>query len=79
MQVSYRQAICPPRLQGRMNSVDPLRRLGMIPLGTLRGGVSRERLFGLREAIWTGAIGGFFVFLPLVFSSLELARAATRA
>ena len=31
VQVSYRQAICPPRLQGRMNSVDALHRLGDDP------------------------------------------------
>ncbi len=31
IQVSYRQAICPPRLQGRMNSVDAVHRLGDDP------------------------------------------------
>ena len=37
-QVSYRQAICPPRLQGRMNSVMRFIVWGTIPLGTLLGG-----------------------------------------
>ena len=68
-QVSYRQAICPERLQGRMNSVVRFVVWGVIPLGSLSGGAVAT-VFGLREAIWTGAIGGFFSFLPLVFSSL---------
>ena len=38
VQVSYRQAICPPRLQGRMNSVMRFMVWGTIPLGTLVGG-----------------------------------------
>ena len=38
VQVSYRQAICPPRLQGRMNSVMRFIVWGTIPLGTLVGG-----------------------------------------
>ena len=37
-QVSYRQAICPPRLQGRMNSVMRFMVWGTIPSGTLAGG-----------------------------------------
>ena len=37
-QVSYRQAICPPRLQGRMNSVMRFIVWGTIPIGTLLGG-----------------------------------------
>ena len=68
-QVSYRQAICPPRLQGRMNAVVRFVVWGVIPLGSLSGGAVAT-VFGLRAAIWTGAIGGFFSFLPLVFSSL---------
>jgi MFS family permease len=69
-QVSYRQAICPERLQGRMNSVVRFVVWGVIPLGSLSGGAVAT-VFGLRTAIWTGAIGGFFAFLPLVFSSLS--------
>ena len=69
-QVSYRQAICPERLQGRMNSVVRFVVWGVIPLGSLSGGAVAT-VFGLRAAIWTGAIGGFFAFLPLVFSSLN--------
>ena len=41
VQVSYRQAICPPRLQGRMNSVMRFVVWGTIPIGTLLGGRPR--------------------------------------
>ena len=40
-QVSYRQAICPPRLQGRMNSVDALHRLGHDPARNAPGRCAR--------------------------------------
>ena len=50
VQVSYRQAICPPRLQGRMNSAMRFMVWGTIPLGTLAGG-ALGHLVGLREAI----------------------------
>ena len=67
VQVSYRQAICPPRLQGRMNSVMRFVVWGTIPIGTLLGGVLATWL-GLREAIAIGAIGGGLAFLWLLFS-----------
>ena len=69
-QLSYRQAICPERLLGRMNSVIRFLVWGVIPLGSLSGGAIASA-YGLRAAIWTGAIGGFFAFLPLVFSTLN--------
>src|SRR5688572_10612048 len=55
-QVSYRQAICPPRLQGRMNSVMRFIVWGTIPIGTLLGGALGS-LVGLRETLVIGAIG----------------------
>ena len=67
IQVSYRQAICPPRLQGRMNSVMRFVVWGTIPIGTLAGGALATWL-GLREAIVIGAVGGGLAFLWLVFS-----------
>jgi MFS family permease len=67
VQVSYRQAICPPRLQGRMNSVMRFVVWGTIPIGTLLGGGLATWL-GLREAIAIGAIGGGLAFLWLLFS-----------
>ena len=67
VQVSYRQAICPPRLQGRMNSVMRFLVWGTIPLGTLAGGAIATWV-GLRETIVIGAIGGGLAVLWIVFS-----------
>jgi MFS family permease len=67
VQVSYRQAICPPRLQGRMNSVMRFMVWGTIPIGTLAGGALATWV-GLRETIFIGAAGGGLAFLWLVFS-----------
>ncbi len=66
-QVSYRQAICPPRLQGRMNSVMRFMVWGTIPIGTLAGGALATWV-GLRETIVIGAVGGGTAFLWLLFS-----------
>jgi MFS family permease len=67
VQVSYRQAICPPRLQGRMNSVMRFIVWGMIPVGTLLGGALATWI-GFRETIVIGAIGGGLGALFLLFS-----------
>jgi MFS family permease len=66
-QVSYRQAICPPALQGRMNSVMRFIVWGTIPLGSLAGG-GLGSWIGLRETIVVGAIGGGGSFLWLLLS-----------
>jgi len=67
VQVSYRQAICPPRLQGRMNSVMRFIVWGTIPIGALAGG-ALGTLVGLRETILIGAIGSGLSFLWILFS-----------
>jgi MFS family permease len=67
IQVSYRQAICPPRVQGRMNSVMRFIVWGTIPIGALLGGALGSWI-GLRETIVVGAIGGSTAFLWIVFS-----------
>jgi MFS family permease len=67
VQVSYRQAICPPRLQGRMNSVMRFIVWGTIPLGSLTGGALGSWL-GLRETIVIGAIGGGLAMLWILLS-----------
>ena len=66
-QVSYRQAICPPRLQGRMNSVMRFIVWGTIPIGALAGGALATWI-GLRGTILVGAVGGGLAFLWLLFS-----------
>jgi MFS family permease len=67
VQVSYRQAICPPQLQGRMNSVMRFIVWGTIPLGSLVGGALGSSL-GLRETIVVGGIGGSLSVFWIVFS-----------
>jgi MFS family permease len=67
IQVSYRQAICPSRLQGRMNSAMRFIVWGTIPLGTLVGGALASWV-GLREAIAIGAIGSGLSFLWILLS-----------
>jgi MFS family permease len=67
VQVSYRQAVCPPRLQGRMNSVMRFIVWGTIPIGTLLGGVLGS-LIGLRETILVSAVGGALGVFWIVFS-----------
>ncbi len=67
VQVSYSQAICPPRLQGRMNSVMRFIVWGTIPVGTIAGG-GLATWIGLRETIVVGAVGGGLAFLWLLLS-----------
>ena len=67
VQLSYRQAICPPRLQGRMNSVMRFIVWGTIPIGSLTGGALGTWI-GLRETIVIGAIGSGASFLWILFS-----------
>jgi MFS family permease len=69
-QVSLRQAITPERLQGRMNAAMRWIVWGTIPLGTLAGGALGQA-FGLRTALWVGAIGSLPTFLWVVFSPLR--------
>jgi MFS family permease len=72
-QVSFRQAICPERMQGRMNSVIRFLVWGTMPLGALLGG-ALGTWFGLRPALWVAAIGAFFTFLPILFSPVPKLR-----
>ncbi len=67
VQVSYRQAICPARLQGRMNSAMRFLVWGTIPLGTLAGGALGTWI-GLRETLVVAAIGGGLSFLWILLS-----------
>jgi hypothetical protein len=72
-QISLRQAIAPERIQGRMNASMRWIVWGTIPLGTLAGG-GLATAYGLRPALWVGAIGGLFTFLPVVLTSVRSIR-----
>jgi MFS family permease len=72
-QVSLRQAITPERMQGRMNATMRFIVWGTIPVGSILGG-TLGGLIGLHETIWIGAIGGVFVFLPVLLSPVRSLR-----
>ena len=72
-QVSFRQAITPERLQGRMNSVMRFIVWGVMPLGSLLGGALASWV-SLRFAIWVGAIGMSLAVLPVLLSPVRTLR-----
>jgi MFS family permease len=69
-QVSLRQAICPPGLQGRMNASMRWIVWGTIPLGTLLGGAIGTA-YSLRAALWVSALGGLTGIFPVLLSSVR--------
>jgi len=69
-QVSLRQAITQPRMQGRMNATMRFIVWGTIPLGSIIGG-ALGGIIGLHNTIWVGAIGGLVAFVPVALSSVR--------
>jgi MFS family permease len=72
-QVSYRQAICPPPMQGRMNATMRFLVWGTIPIGGIIGGILATQL-GLRQAIWIGAVLSLLPALPILLSPVRSLR-----
>jgi MFS family permease len=68
-QVSFRQAITPERMQGRMNATMRFLVWGTIPIGSVISG-TLATIFGLSATIWVGAILSFTPVLFLVFSPI---------
>jgi MFS family permease len=73
LQVSYRQAITPEWLQGRMNAAMRWIVWGTIPLGTLAGGAIAQAT-SLHTALWVGALLGTPTFLWVLLSPLRSVR-----
>ena len=69
-QVSYRQAICPPELLGRMNASIRWMIWATVPFGALAGGLLGTWL-GLRPTLWIGATIMALTGMWLVFSPLR--------
>ena len=69
-QVSLRQAITPEPMLGRMNATMRFIVWGTIPIGQIVGGLVATT-FSTVAAIWLGAIGGLFTFLPVFFSPVR--------
>ncbi|RVX43188.1 putative MFS family arabinose efflux permease [Nonomuraea polychroma] len=72
-QVSFRQAITPEPLLGRMNATIRFLVWGTLPLGGLLGGVLGE-MIGIRSALLAAAFGACLAFLWLVTSPLRSLR-----
>lgn len=72
-QVSFRQALCPPRLLGRMNATIRFLVWGTMPLGGLLGGGLGSTI-GLRPTLWIGAAGVALAVLPVFLSPLRTMR-----
>lgn len=66
-QSSFRQAICPADLQGRVNATMRFLTAGVVPLGSIAGGILGD-ILGLRLAIGVAAVGLLLAPLWLVFS-----------
>lgn len=72
-QVSFRQALCPRPLLGRMNATMRFLVWGTMPLGGLLGGWLATA-FGLRNALWICAGGAQFAPLWVLLSPLRKLR-----
>jgi MFS family permease len=73
VQVSFRQALTPDHLLGRMNASMRFLVWGTIPLGGLFGGLLGEWL-GIRNALLVAVLGGCLAFLPVFLSPLRSMR-----
>jgi MFS family permease len=72
-QVSYRQAITPLTMQGRMNATMRFVVWGTMPVGSLIGGLLAS-VFPVRVAILAGAIVASTAFLWVLFSPVRALR-----
>ena len=72
-QVSFRQAITPERMQGRMNATMRFIVWGTIPAANLLGGFLGGTI-GLHGTIWVGAILSLFAFVPVLLSPVRTIR-----
>ena len=72
-QVSVRQALCPRRLQGRMNASVRFMVWGTLPLGGFLGGALGSTI-GIRPTLWVAAVGQALAFLWLLPSPIPSMR-----
>ncbi|MDA4120851.1 MAG: MFS transporter [Thaumarchaeota archaeon] len=72
-QVSYRQALVPTNIQGRMNASIRTLVWGIIPVGSLLGGVVAQSI-GVRETVVLMALLGMIAPLWIVFSPVRGVR-----
>jgi MFS family permease len=72
-QLTFRQAITPERLQGRMNAVVRFMYWGPQPAGYALGGLLAATI-GLRSTLFVSAAGATLVFVPLLVHPIRKLR-----
>jgi len=72
-QLSYRQAITPAAIQGRMNATMRFLVWGTIPIGSILGGILAT-VIGVHGAIWIGGVGSCLPFLFVLLSPVRSLR-----
>ena len=72
-QLSFRQAICPAELLGRLNAAIRWIVWGTLPLGGVIGGALGSAA-GIRTTLWIGAAGAWLSGLWVLFSPLRAMR-----
>jgi MFS family permease len=72
-QVSFRQRLCPRPLLGRMNASIRFLVWGVMPIGSLVGGLLGQSV-GVREVWWIGAVGAVVATAPVLISPLVRMR-----
>lgn len=77
-QVSFRQRLCPRPLLGRMNASIRFVVWGVMPIGSLAGGILGVAL-GVRPVFWIALAGSAVAALPVVFSPLITMRDLPRS
>jgi MFS family permease len=72
VQTSYRQRLSPPHLQGRSGSIMTMLTWGMLPAGSIIGGVVAS-VVDLRTALLVNGVGVALSVVPLLLSPLRSA------
>lgn len=73
LQVSTRQRVCPPELQGRVSATMSFVSWGAMPVGSLLGG-TLGTLFGLRPTLWIAGAATLLGTSWLIFSPFRTLR-----
>ncbi|WP_081687468.1 MFS transporter [Glycomyces tenuis] len=69
-QLSYRQAVTPDALLGRVNATLRFLGLGALPIGSFVGGLIGE-IYGVRTSLWIAGVMLCAGFIPLVLTPLR--------
>jgi MFS family permease len=73
-QVSFRQAITPLPMQGRMNATMRFIVWGTIPIGQILGGAIATVTGQVTTAIWIGAAGSVLAVVPILITPVRTLR-----